>query len=450
VTTTTTTTTMLQAVNATSATIKAGDTGVNFPITLPLWTGGLSSQNEQCTGQIKSLTFTDTVDRAQPLRLGMWFASDYGREAVYPFRLQTTSPVGNKMKAVGDKLWTHYGKAREFWPLQLAVPRLQYVSVEVEPDDPHWELTLPPFTSMYSSYEYFFPTLGFNGGSLSDAEEDVAPEQESQTRVVGGRQSMRVQTTVYGFFNDTEDTRGYRGITTYPGISLNEVLWELEGADEQTDWPGYVQLQKEFGEMELRKVQLPHPPRPFNREEVVSGVTLLLEMVRRELGIKSLQIDVGVAPVNAFTLSTRPIPDSKLTIVLGWDTATSAAFGVSKMTQMYFNLAYHRVFATEVRAGGKINPFEGKTPVLILGYGGPGPARSWVEGRGFATVMGIIEEDEQITWVADTEFNTNNRQLSLDFQDLELKPHSFVSPLHAHLVMSFTKPSTTAAAGSGN
>jgi hypothetical protein len=63
--------------------------------------------------------------------------------------------------------------------------------------------------------------------------------------------------------------------------------------------------------------------------------------------------------------------------------------------------------------------------------------------------MGIIEEDEQITWVADTEFNTNNRQLSLDFQDLELKPHSFVSPLHAHLVMSFTKPSTTAV-GSGN
>jgi hypothetical protein len=401
-----------------------------------LWTGALSSQNEKCTGQIESITFTDTRDRTEPLAYSLYCTSSYGENSHFPFRISTNNPNVNTMKAVGQKMKNHCKEAVAFWPMQNLVPRLYYVGIDDDPFDPHWELTLPPFSSMYTSYEHFFLTLGFNGGLLSDAEGDQAAIQDVEIKVIGGRPTARVRTNVYGFFNRTDLPFMWRGVSIYPGITLNEIL--SEDTQDEEDWPTWVQLQMEQEDRPQKKVTLPNP-RPVVKEEAIAALSYLLEAARRELGLTSIQVEVARdGPGNSITLATRPIVGSKLTVILGFDSATSDVFGVTRLLMLYFNIAYHRTYTFELRTGGKVNPFLGKTQILVLGYGGRGPARSWVEGRGFSTVRGIIDE-KKVAWVADTEFDTNNQRLALEFNDLERIPHSFVYPVKAHLLMSFTK-----------
>jgi hypothetical protein len=422
--------------NLTTTFIRSGDSSADFRVTLPQWTD-LGSINTKCRGKVHSLSFTAPPHKApDALRYGLHCQAEM-EDNTYPFHVKTDRAASNTTTILNEKLDAHFRKAAEHFPLRRFLPLLYYVPDDVEPDDPHFEVYLPPRSRLFTSSEVFFAGLGFTGKPPEVGSGQRAPSMAPAafTGDIGGRQRpVAVNTQCYGFFNDTDDhTITFRADKMSKGESLDSVLGK------NVVVPRTVQLQVEFDRTRTVLVQTDEPL-PATPEGAVLALTELFEESARVCNLKHNLMEASVSKTNRnhVVVKNRTLEGAKTTLWLRFDDRTASVFDVTPRALMAFPLALPRTVTFEMQAGRQ-DPLKGRGPVTVVAHG-YGDAKSWIQGRGYVTVLGVLDEKKGFyTLDLGLLFHTDQTVLKLEFLDNTFQPIQFAHDVHAHLILNFSR-----------
>jgi hypothetical protein len=417
--------------NQTSASVRAGESSATFPVRLPRWSGE-DSLNTPCMTIPKYLV----VSQSKPPMIE--YSLDYELRLVnptYPFVLKFPTLASKEAENVGDRLKTHIAELTLFFPLMIAAPTLSYI--DFDEDDPHFEVRLPPRSSLVTSSEVFFPALGF----FEDDENSEPPEYS--TGLIGGRGRKIQSAHVWGFFNSSFTTkRIIRGITMHPGMSM-EAMFEDEA---EVTIPEEVQLQAELYEInrvfDTRTATL--VMRGDNRDEAtlskaVTALEELLEEVRVGCGLHYNMLDVATDGISEITLSNRVYEGAATTVVLTLNDQMATAFNFPLQRNMTFNLAVQRSYTFKITSGIQ-DPFANKYPVSAIAYG-VGDSKSWVEGLGYACIFCVMREREPL--ISDgVLLSVNQTYLTLQFLDSGRNKIVFANDAQLDLCLKFKRIDT--------
>ena len=386
----------------------------------------------------------------------------------YPFTLVTSAHRNNTARKLDEKFRDHFDLAADYFPLQEALPRLYYVSDEVEPDDPHWELELPRNTMFVTSDPHFWAGIGFSGGSK--------PYSAAWSRVmkIGGRQKKEVHVLCHGFANSvsTGGTMVIRGEKMYSGQSLSLNL------PPDAVVASSMQFQLEVLKVAAQALELPGQ-RQVTPDEVVVGLTALLEEAREACGLSSLPLDARLGPRGSVQIVSETHAGSKTKMILILDDEMSAGLNHPPNLPLIFDfeapgrtltLRLERELAAPGGGGGGAllppppqqpvvlapplppppappqrttgtwDPFRGKYPILVV-LRGHGVSRSFVRGRGYLTLLGRVEE-RRGALPADgvgLEMTASETYLSVQFLDCNRSLVVFDRDLTANFVFDFTR-----------
>ena len=410
--------------NVTATQIRPGDTVVTFPVTPPLWTD-VHSVASRSRGRLVSLSFTTPLEQAPvPYRMTCWTEFE---TPTYPFVLMTNAPKNNTATKINERLETHRTHVADFWPLQAQHPRLAYLSDQLDPQDPHWELVLPPKTAFFTSSEVFFPGLGFTG------KPPLANKATPEVREIGGRMRRVMTTQCWGFANAAYDqTVVVRGERMLPGQHMDTFL------PDGTDIPASVQLQAEFLPMERMLIRLARP-RPTDQDSLMAGLEEMLERARRVCGLRTNPMDLTGGHGNSVVISNRAQANTKTRFCFILGTHLADALKVPRAWKLSFDLAFRREVTIE-STGGRVDPFQGRWPVTVL-VRSQAEAKSFVEGgRGYTGVAALWEERRPLLAVdLGLEFQTNETRIHVEFLDGKRNTVVFEQALEAQLVLAFSR-----------
>jgi hypothetical protein len=316
------------------------------------------------------------------------------------------------------------------------LPRLYYVSDEVDAEDPHYEVYLPPYSALFTSSEVLFRGLGFSGRDpdpYSGQRGKSMPPIEF-TADIGGRQRPVVTTLCYGYVNDNQDPANFRGDKMSGGESFRSMLGI------RTVVPDSIQLQMQFLKMDFQWVQT-SKLFPTTTESAVLALNVIFEDVARVCNLKHNLMEATVNKTNPsqVLVRNRAMETSKVTLWFRFDAQTAPVFDVSTLTLAAFPLALSRTVTFEMM-GGKQDPLKGKGPVTVVAHG-YGDAKSWIEGRGYVTVVGVYDDRKQTFYSVDLglPFQTDQTVLTLEFLDSTSDPIKFTHDVHAHLILNFSR-----------
>jgi hypothetical protein len=422
--------------NLTTTFIRRGDSTADFRVTLPQWSG-LDSINTKCRGKVQSLSFTAPPHKApDSLRYGMYVETEMDVNR-WPFHLKTDKAADNTAPRINEKLDRHFRRAAEHFPMRRNLPLLYYVGDDVEHNDPHFEVYLPPRSRLFTSSEEFFAGLGFSGKPADPGSGQRAPSiaPAAMTRDIGGRQRpVAVNTLCYGFFNSMNDhSVTYRGDKMSKGESLNSVL----GA--KVPVPPVVQLQLEFDSTNPVLVQTDQAM-PATPDDAVLALTELFVESARILNLRHNLMEASVSKTNRnhVVVKNNTVEGAKTTLWLRFDDRTAPVFDVNPRAMMSFPLALPRVVTFEMQAGRQ-DPLKGRGPVTVVAHG-YGDAKSWIHGRGYVTVLGVWDEKKGFyTMDLGLLFHTDQTVLKLEFLDNTFQPIKFTHDVHAHLILNFSR-----------
>ena len=301
----------------------------------------------------------------------------------------------------------------------------------MEPDDPHFEVALPPQTALYTSSEVLLMGLGFSGAPNPGPRQSTKPDKV--TKEIGGRQRRVMTTDCWGFFNEhATKTLVVRGDRMLPGQNIDTNL------PDDVPIPATMQLQAELLPMGRVFVSIPRR-RPTDQDSLLMGLEALLEKVRTACNLRSTQIEVTKGQGTSVMVSNHTYPQSKtrLSFVLGG--ALAQALSIPEDWKITFDLAFPRQVIIQA-TGGRLDPFRGRYPISILARS-HGHARSYVEGgRGYTTMVALWEERRPLQVVdMGIDFEANETFLDVEFLDGKRNTVAFESTMEAQLVVAFSR-----------
>ena len=491
--------------NSTSAAARTGESGLDVLVTLPQWTD-LASIQSRCRVRLASLVFTlvpPTAAQVAAATAAVAAAAAALAAAVaaagvpppplvaqqppqaaaprapvaaffglrcrtelkvrhYPFTLLTGALRNNTAKRMDEKYRDHFDLAAGYFPLQEVLPRLYYVSDDIEPEDPHWELDLPRDTLFVTSDPHFWAGIGFSGGSK--------PYSAAWSRMmkIGGRQRKEVTVMCHGFAN-TVSTGGQmvlRGETMFPGQLLTHNL------PSGTVVAGSMQFQLNIIQGGNQIVELTGQ-RQVTPDGVVVGLTSLFEEARQACGLATLPLEARLGPRGSVQIVSETHAGSKTKMILTLDDEMSAGLYHPPNLPLVFDFeAPSRTYTLRLeeeqpavglpqplpavvavaappqlqppppppRTTGTWDPFRGRYPILVV-LRGHGISRSFVRGRGYLTLLGRVEE-RRGALPADgvgLEMTASETFLSIEFLDCDRRPVVFDRDLRANFVFDFTR-----------
>jgi hypothetical protein len=467
--------------NLTSAAVRRGDSTINVRVTTPQWTD-LASIESRCRVKIASLVFTlvpptpaeeaaaaaavpapaapaAAAAPAQPpvtVRYGMGCVTTMTTNT-YPFHIVTSVPRNNTSTKLSTKFYDHHRLAQAYFPLQEHLPRLYYVGEDVEPEDPHFELELPPHTMFFTSSAMFWGAIGFTGATR---ESPAAPW--AGVRKIGGRLQRAASVMVYGYINkDLHETVVHRGNKVFPGQMLDSSL------EQDAPMPGNMRFQMELIPRPEQLLESAHAA-GVTKPELVVGLTRLLEEVRGACGLRSTQVDVQQGVKNVVEMTSRTMAGSKTRLILMLSDPLSAVLGHPLNLPLIFDLelppktikirlapgpAEVAAAAAEAAAAagggaqlqqqqqttGRVDPFRGRYPVLIV-LRGYGVSKTFVQDRGYLTPLGRLEERKVVPVDGvGLEMAGSETVLSIEFLDCDRQPFVFERAMTANFIFDFVK-----------
>lgn len=421
--------------NLAAAKVRAGDTGTVVTLTMPQWTDLSSLVHTRCRARLSGLTFTlpeTAVAAAAAVTYGLGCRTELAVRR-YPFTLKTAVAKNNTASKLADKFAAHMANAAAYFPLQRAVPRIYYVDEDVSPDDPHYEVELPPRSLLFTSDPNVLLGLGFTGRGAG-----VTAPWEAE-REIGGRLVGAAQRVVYGF--DNRATSGppevLRGEKILPGQSVSFALplgsvlgdalhFQVEFYEQTVDEP--VALARRTG---------------VTKNELIVGLTRLVELARIRCNLRNAQLEVLTGPNNTVQLVSRAWPGCKTRLVLTLDDELSDAIAHPRQLPLIFDLEQNKTFNVEagVPPQTRPDPFRNRYPVKVV-VRGFGPARSHVDGgRGYVSYLGRIEERRGVIPAEGVglEIVTDKTSLTVEFLDMERKAIAFDREMNLNFEFDFVR-----------
>jgi hypothetical protein len=420
--------------NSTYAKIAPGSSTVSFPITVPMWTDLASTTQSKHRGRPLALTFVAPGGAKVKYGANCHVALD---PSSFSFSLATSVARNNTAKRLAERIKVGYDAAVNFFPLQRAIPRLYYVGEDIAPEDPHYEIELPPLSMFFTSDPHLLVGLGFTGQDLAGGGTSAAVFKFQHA--IGGTDNAREEDVdVYGFIHMERFRRlVLRGDTMLPGMSLNQQF------DDNTTIAKSMLVQTEFADMDSTYVALTGVDRGIRgttKEELIVGLADLLDKVRTVCNLRSVQVDVSAGQGRQVVLTSRAFIGCKTTLYVTLDDGLADAVNQARKLPLVFNLELPRIYVLEVR-GGKVDPFKNRVPVKIQVLG-QGHAMSWVEGgAGYTSILGTILDDKKpiVALEQGLIFTSEKSVMSVNFLDVERNIVEFNEEVTAHLEMVFTR-----------
>jgi hypothetical protein len=413
--------------NQTSAQVRQGTSFATFPVRLPRWAGE-DSLNAQCLAIPQYLVASADQLPARQIRYSWqyFFRLEAPR---YPFVVQTNTAALRSADSLAKRIALHMDAVEKAFPLQVYVPHLYYD--QDDPGDPHFELRLPPRSSMVSVSELFFTGLGF----LPD---EVGVDEATPTMTfIGGRGRKAKMSRVFGFFNEKTDLyMNYRGVTMGPNMLMDAVA---QSAEDQ--FPPSMQVQAEMFEVdednEPRFVYADEGARSdatLNR--AVTATETLAEQLKLSCNLKFNMLDVNTDGRLEMIISNRAVVGSGVTLVIIFDDEMSDAFSMPRQRQHIFNLGTIRSYYIRI-PNYKQDPLERYHPMSMVSVGF-GEAKSWVEGRGYVPLTAILRDKDTILSEGAL-FNVNQSHLTFEFLDSSGQRIAFEQDMQLDLLLKFVK-----------
>ena len=467
--------------NSTSAVARSGESTLGVLVTLPQWSD-LASVESRCRAKLSSLVFNLVPPAAGPpapapapaavvaavvvpvapvpplapvlVRYAARVFVDV-KTRTYPFSLVTVVVKNNTAKKLADKFTEHMGRgAVAYFPLHTHLPRLYYVGEDLEPDDPHFEMEIPPFTMFYTSSPNFWAGIGFTGAGRGAA----APW--SVQRKIGGRQKKMVTVMVHGFANTM------MAGSTGPVVLRGERMYpnQLLGASLPPGTPMGPSLQFQVEVMEMKEQEVDLTMRMgVTKHEVVVGLTRLLEEARVYLGLENIPIDVNQGYKNAVELTTTPHLDCKVRLFMTLADELSDALGHPRNLPLIFDfempsktieirvpgdpqqlqapvLVGPAAVVVAPQTTGRWDPFRGRYPILVV-LRGYGHSKSFVRDSGYLTLLGRVEERKGVVPAEGIgmEITASQTVLSVEFLDCERQLVVFDRDMTANFIFDFVR-----------
>jgi hypothetical protein len=420
---------VLVGMNQTSALVARGTSSATFPIRLPRWTGE-DSLYWSCVGAPRYLVVSPTTPRMISYSLNYFYRLN---NPTYPFVVRTKGGTSRRMDDLGRRLVAHMDNIAQAFPLQMSVPLLWYNTDDA--NDPHYEVRLPPRSGLYSSHELFFAGLGFLEGYPG-----VDPPQTTMT-AIGGRSRRKTTARVWGFFNEAPDA-----IQTFRGgrVSGAYTMDVITQVTDESQYPTEMQVQAEIFEInnatDRRYVYLDQGTRAEATLSVaMTALDAMLETLKSLLHLKYQMIDVTTNGKDEIVLTNRALPGSGSAIILILDDEMADAFDYPRQRSLIFYMDTVRSYSISVPSS-TLDPFKDSYPVSMISQG-TGPVTSWIEGLGYANLLGVMRESGERKAIESegTVFSVNQTDLTLQFKDSSRNDVVFKNDHQLDLMMKFTR-----------
>jgi hypothetical protein len=415
--------------NLSTAVVRPGENVASFCVRVPRFQG-LASSNMKSLGKLVDVTYNSTTG-VRNIPSDMEFKMDWTQRR-FNFYIRTGKRDDNVNTKVATKFEKHFADLAKEFPLLRAVPEISFNTDDE--NDNHYELFLPPRSSIYSSSEYFFRVIGFQ------AEPRLRTARKDMAGLVG---RTAVHKTVYCIINpDDHNPLDLRGVSVLADGTLNDMLPSAPNVPLATPatMPPAMHLQVEF--LDSATFMLPglHGEalqQPATKENAVRLMNAQFERIRNTLGLRTNVFDIVPGAGNTVYIGNRAFPGANVRLTVQFNAAMAEAYGWAPGQQMYFPLDSSRTYDIQVR-GRVPDPFEGKYPI-IMRMAGFGNCDSYIEGHGYNAVLGYLREkgDKISITTQGIVFDSDQTYVTMQFLNKQREVVTFTEGHEISMLMTF-------------
>ena len=410
--------------NQTFASVRRGQNYATFPISLPR-NVGISDVNQEYLGIPRHIGYWGKIPN---INYALDYTISHERKTA-SFSILTGPLQKTTGHDVAEKLKTHFNEMSKQFPT-LASKKLPFILYNTETaGQEKFEIDLPPRTSVYSSSEYLFPSLGFAGH----------PNLLSKTKDIGPKGGTPARAKVWGFFNNSDvKSEYYEGVKTMPA---KMTMAERVDVDAEA-FPKSMTLQAEVGDVGFVRVLLlgnRGMDRPVTKEEVVLQLTAHLEMARRKAGLKENPFEIVPGDDNKILLTNKAFPGSGVSMSLAFTEEMGRALNLTPRQYLQFDLNVVRGYTLKVQDVMR-EPFVGRFPVQMR-MCGFGRASSVREGKGTIPIFAFLNDksDKHPIISQGAVFNTDRTMLQIEFTDCAGEMIVFEQDFQISMLLTFKK-----------
>jgi hypothetical protein len=402
-----------------SGKVGVGEMVVSFPLRFPHVVGRSDHPVEGCRYRAAVASFRATSDEVNDsvYQAKMWLSFSGGDET-YQSRFNRPFAVGMTPGQFGDRLVAFNDRAKSYYPYMSRVPSLRYD--ETSELLGNFTVTLPPFSCLYSDARGFWDTLGF-----SDLYRDFPGAKMKNAAAAA---------VITGFSNRHAWETEFRGsdmVTVDPALS--DIYEAFAGG------AAVAQPKLEFRYFtDVLPMDLAQK-RALNKTAVSDGLASLLDDGLRLLSVDESAVHFEFVGKNLVFKSRefqRRVPGEGGTVTV-YLQITGELKSFLKMTEdtLAFPLDDPRSYQVEPRDQDEYDALEGHYPVTMLLQ--QGEASSYVEGRGFCSVLGVLREVDDVIGSGTVVYGDCD-ELTVRFLDKKLRPVSVRESLTCFLTLELT------------
>jgi hypothetical protein len=407
--------------NVTTARVRPGESAATFCVRLPRFQGQASS-NMKAIAKPVDFSFTGTDVRTVPVNLSLGLAY---AEKKFSFHIQTGKRKQNELGNVGKKMDTHFKALAKAFPLAEKLPSL-YLNKD-DDHNVHFHVILPPRTSIYSTSEVFFKSLGLPGVNVGLSQMGIIRE--------AGEPETANTKEVWGLFNASYRQIEFRGeVLTTPGITMNDMV------PLGTTFPDSIHIEVDL--MDERRLQLPAPPhepllQPVTKINMMSILRLQFERMSKLLNMKINLMEVVPGPGNIIYIKNRSFPGTGMVVTVDFTPEMAAACGWTSGLQLVLPLEDSRTYQLDPTSS-KENPFAGKFPICVR-MAGFGDCNSFIDGHGYSSILAYLREKAGHIDIVTPGllFDTDCTVMTLEFLDKNRQIVSFDEAHEITILMAF-------------
>ena len=384
--------------------VAAGELLASFPLCLT--SGTEEPRKHKVTVVCLHAAAEELVESDYRLSMNLMFE---GGEECFSSYFNNIFAVGMTPKTVNERLDAFNQKVEAFYPYMHKLPRVDY-----EQDGDilgHFLVSLPPFTSIYTTTDGFWDTLGFEEDSYRSFP-DVRMKHAPATNVLA-----------YGFTNRTPDTLQVlaRNLATNTA-TLNDVYTAISEPNVSQRTHLEVRYFQDVLPIALAK------KRPMNKTLVLDGLCVVLDDALRILGLDPTAVYIeAVGRTLVFknkeyhrtgAAKDAAAVDARMSVVLKFPTELQE-FLQLEVDSLTFPLSDGRSYEVEPREEASYDPLESFYPCTLLLQ--QGDAKNYVEGRGFTSILAVMRSREDFVGEGAVFFG-HCEQLTVRFLDKRLQP----------------------------